>query len=348
MAQIPGLTDGNAADHDLWFDNTYGVGGKDSTNPALFFLTQALGVLSQDIGMGGVTHTLVLGTAIADQTKIIAPILNVDAEGGAPALIFPAESAITDLTALVINTGGETINIQNDTPATILALATGNAAIISCDGTTLRGYLLQPDTAGASDFGALGLLADAIAESTAAAGVGVVSRLTTTDGVTGGTAKVVGGRADNIVAPSAAIGGSTAEVAFDENYTLPAATLQVGSIIKIRGFVEATTTVSTDTLTIKVKLGSTILLESAAVNVSDNDTCYFDTIVSVRTIGGSGTMVGSGLIILGTESSAKMDYSTLASTAVDTTGTLLVSVTAQWSTTEANSCRLDQLYVEIV
>ena len=58
-----------------------------------------------------------------------------------------------------------------------------------------------------------------------AAGYNFTGRLTTTDGVASGTAKVIGGLAYSNVAASSAVTSTSAETAFDAHYNIPANTL---------------------------------------------------------------------------------------------------------------------------
>lgn len=152
------------------------------------------------------------------------------------------------------------------------------------------------------------------------------------------------------VAASAAITASSTETAFDKKYTLSANQLKVGDVIRVKGQVIATTTNSTDTLTVKLYLGGlagTAIFTSGAVDVANNDICVFEAILIVRSIGATGTFVASGYVSLGASGTATMKEFNLGSTAVDTTGDLDLTVSGKWSTTDAgNSCRLDMLTVE--
>lgn len=153
----------------------------------------------------------------------------------------------------------------------------------------------------------------------------------------------------NQIAASSAITASSTETPFDQAPAVfPANLLKVGTRIKFRGQVIATATNSTDTLTIKVKLGSTVIFNSGALDVANNDISYFDGEITVRDIGATGHIVANGIGTIGTEGTSTDKAFKLASTAIDTTATQALTVTAQWSTTNAgNSCRSDGLTVEV-
>jgi hypothetical protein len=151
------------------------------------------------------------------------------------------------------------------------------------------------------------------------------------------------------VAASTAITNTTTQTAFDTAVTLAANTLKVGSRIRVRAQSIATSTNSTDTLNMIIRLGTTDLLATGAVDVANNDVGYIDAEFVVRTIGASGTMVGVGQTALGVPGTVTAKPKALASTAVDTTTALSVNVTATWSVASAsNSVRLDVMDVEVL
>ena len=187
----------------------------------------------------------------------------------------------------------------------------------------------------------------------------VAGRLTTTDGVASGTAKVVGGRAYTSTAASTAISNVTAETAFSTYYTIPANTLKAGTLVKVRWQGIATATNSTDTLAVKAYLATdltagaivgTVLATHAATDVADNNVFQGEYELIIRTAGASGTMVGCGTqkSVPAAEGTATFKDDILASTTVDTTVAQIVCVTATWSVqSSSNSVRLDFLRVEI-
>jgi len=149
-------------------------------------------------------------------------------------------------------------------------------------------------------------------------------------------------------AASAAVSNTTTETAFDKSYTIPANLLVAGDVLTIKGQVIATATNSTDTLNIKLKLGSTVLVASAAVDVANNDVVFFEITVLVRTAGASGTYVAAGhCSTVGAAGTVTQRAAFVASTAIDTTATNAITVTATWSAASSgDSVRLDVLDVE--
>lgn len=163
-----------------------------------------------------------------------------------------------------------------------------------------------------------------------------------------GTAtRKVGGLAYRNVAASAAVTNTTTETAFDQSVTIPAASLKAGSVLKVRAQVIATATNATDTLTLKLYVGTVEIATTGAVDVANSDIGYIDADIVFRTIGASGTLVGTGCVALGVPGTVTAKPFLKASATVDTTAALAITVQATWSVANAgNSCRLDVITVE--
>lgn len=154
-------------------------------------------------------------------------------------------------------------------------------------------------------------------------------------------------------AASTAVTNTTTETEFDTNYTFAGGSLSDGQVIKIRFQGIATSTNSTDTLTIKLYIGGksgTALIAEAATDVADNNVFSGEYVLVVRSTGASGTIVGCGTYksVPAAEGTATYKDDILASTTIDTTAAQRVAVSAAWSVASAsNSCRLDILTVEV-
>lgn len=181
----------------------------------------------------------------------------------------------------------------------------------------------------------------------------LTGRLTTTDGVASGTAKVVGGRAANIVAAGTAHTGSTDEAVL-ASYTIPANTIKQGTAIRLRyqGIVTAET--GATTLTVRVRLGATTLTGTALVTTSavDADVSYIFTgeviVVGRAAPAASAAVVSTAMYNDPGAAGAAMKAAFVASTNLATNAALLLELTADWSAADANSCRADIFLVEIL
>jgi hypothetical protein len=166
-------------------------------------------------------------------------------------------------------------------------------------------------------------------------------------------AEVRTGRAYTNTTASAAVTNTITETLFDKSYSIPANTLQPGTLIRIRYQGIATATNGTDTLAIKLYiggLGGAALIAHAATDVANNDVFQGEYELIVRTIGATGTMVGCGTFksVPAAEGTATYKDDILPSTAIDTTVAKVIGVSATWSAANAgNSCRLDFLRVLI-
>ena len=163
----------------------------------------------------------------------------------------------------------------------------------------------------------------------------------------------------NNTAASTAVSNTTSETMFDTFATIPANTLAVGSSLRIRFQGIATSTNSTDTLTIKLYIATvttagaitgTTLISMAATDVANNDVFTGEYELNIRTIGSSGTMTGNGVFksIPTAEGTMTSKDDILASTTVNTTVAQYIGVTAAWSVASAsNSVRLDNIRVDL-
>lgn len=140
---------------------------------------------------------------------------------------------------------------------------------------------------------------------------------------------------------SSAVTNTVAETTV-ATYTFPANTLKAGETIEFEACGIATATNATDTLTMLVKLGSTTVYNSGALDVANNDVFYSKGSIVVRTVGASGTMVACGVGNIGVEGTVSAEPFLMDSATLDTTADKALTVTLTWSVASAsNSARLD-------
>ncbi len=150
-------------------------------------------------------------------------------------------------------------------------------------------------------------------------------------------------------AASAAHTDTTDEAAFDKSVSLDGANLQPGDIIHVRAQGIVTSSNSTDTLTVKLKCGTEVVVSSGAVDVADDDIFYIDAVVIVRVAGETGKIVGAGTVALGVEGTVTAKPFKLAEATEDLSDDVDITITADWSVAHAdNSVRLDVLAVELL
>jgi hypothetical protein len=153
-----------------------------------------------------------------------------------------------------------------------------------------------------------------------------------------------------LTAAGTAHAASTAEAVL-ASVSLPANFFQAGQVCRLRAAVLATATVSTDTLTVVVRVGGTTLTgtvcaSSGAVDVADNDVVIVDLQFTVRSVGTAGVVIVDGFCTAAGAEGTVTARAAYQSLAPDTTAALLVELTADWSTTSANSCRAESFVFE--
>lgn len=183
-------------------------------------------------------------------------------------------------------------------------------------------------------------------------------RLTVTDGVASGTERIVGGLAYVDPSASTAVTGATETATnFDNTYTLPAGSLKVGTVVRIRATGIYTATTGAETHTFAVMLGAVSLGVTGNIDPDDNDRWIIEFTFEVRSVGATGTVVGTGLCHSGTPGSATGVRHIMAtgsagtSTAtVDTTAAsvIAIAVDRQGTATDSDSMRMDTIHAEIL
>lgn len=147
-------------------------------------------------------------------------------------------------------------------------------------------------------------------------------------------------------AASGAVSNTTNETSFGSNLTIPGGQLRAGDKIKIRGYGNCPSTASTDTLTVKLKLGTAVIKASSAVDVANDAVFTFDALVTIVSVGSSGSFVASGTLNLANTTGNAATFTTNATTA-NTLGDLVADVTATWSAAStSDQAILRQLEIE--
>lgn len=184
-------------------------------------------------------------------------------------------------------------------------------------------------------------------------------RLTTTDAVASGTAKVIGGLAFSDVAASDDITAATSNnafVAFAQTYSIPANTLKAGSMVRIEALVRnLLVTATVPTWTVEIRIGGTSLVATTAVAATagtTNDSHHLEvTFVARAAPGAAVSCTAAGWWGTSVNSGATQAAGTTCLTPANfaTNGALVVDVRAKSSTNAAsNTVRLEMLNVEII
>ena len=175
--------------------------------------------------------------------------------------------------------------------------------------------------------------------------------ITTTLGVAGGTALVVGGRAGTNTTTQAISNTVNTEQFFDNlAVTLPANTLALGRRVRVRWHGETTVDSGADTLTIKIYIGSTAIVTTAAVNTAANNKFVGEFVMNAPSAAGAAALCfGWGMYTDPAATAFNVAQNANGGTALATNGALVVRASATWSaTTATNTVVLDVFSVDIL
>jgi len=138
------------------------------------------------------------------------------------------------------------------------------------------------------------------------------------------------------VAASSAVTNTTTETSMYTR-TIDGANLEAGDVLEIKAAVDVPATNSTDTLTLKLYIGTEVIATSGAVDVADDDVGYFDYQIVIGVGGASGTMRGQGLQLLDATPTTTPTLVVLSTVSEDLSGDVVIKLTAQWSVASASN-----------
>ena len=189
--------------------------------------------------------------------------------------------------------------------------------------------------------------------TTATPSLAVTVPLTTTNGITSGTARLVGGIAYNLAAAGSTLTASSTETQMAA-YTIPANTLLLGTMVRITWQLIQTAKNGTDTLTVSLRCGPTTLTGTKLVTgtatagvVNGLNVGEFNLVCRASPSAASACVgVGGYSEVAAAGGPWITEY--IGATNFATNGALVVELTAQFSCTSAsNSCRCDIFTVEL-
>jgi hypothetical protein len=152
------------------------------------------------------------------------------------------------------------------------------------------------------------------------------------------------------VADGTALTNSTTETTLG-SVSIPAKYVQqAGQTFDIQARVDVTSGNGTDTLTLKAYIGSTLIGETVAVDVTNGggDIGVFNLSLVARVAGSSGKAYAAGFAGLGVPATATSRVTgTVGEASVDWTAAQTIAIKGTWSAASAsNSCKLTMLTVK--
>jgi predicted RecA/RadA family phage recombinase len=155
-----------------------------------------------------------------------------------------------------------------------------------------------------------------------------------------------GALGSTLIADSSAVTNTTTETVVG-TLTIPANTLRIGNVVEAVAAMIATATNSTDTFRFRIRLGGvagTVVADSTAIDLADNDTAQHRLQIVVRAIGASGSVVAASHGMMKTTAS----HLVVGATTVDTTAAITLVATITESVANAgNSAKLTQFVATI-
>lgn len=159
---------------------------------------------------------------------------------------------------------------------------------------------------------------------------------------------------DGTVPGGNTIANTNAETAFASAYTAAGGSLAVGNVVRIKLWGTYGTALIAPTMTGKVKLGSTTVLNTGAITAVaglSNAGWMAEGYFVVTAIGASGSVECQGYASFATAATAALSVhvDNASPFSVDTTSGLALAATVQWSTASAsNTITLRIMTVEIL
>ena len=153
-----------------------------------------------------------------------------------------------------------------------------------------------------------------------------------------------------LTAAGTALTASSSETVLASD-TLAAYALQPGKVYRVRAAVIATATNSTDTLTVRLRVGPTTLTgtvvgSSGAVDAANSDVVIVDVEMVVRDADASSVVLCHGLMTAVGAEATVTARGAFESLALDSGVAQIIEITGQWSSTSGgNSCRCDALTI---
>lgn len=149
------------------------------------------------------------------------------------------------------------------------------------------------------------------------------------------------------IADSASVTNTTTETAFDKSRTIDGSELQVGDVLHVVARAHCVATNATDTLTLKLYLGTEEICTTGAVDVANNDIGFIESWIVIRSTGASGTISATSLVALGVPTTVTAKPVRKDQATEDISGNVAITVKATWSVANAgNDVILEDLIIQ--
>jgi hypothetical protein len=221
-------------------------------------------------------------------------------------------------------------------PVSLRLLGRGMTHKLVAAGAIASGAALYPADDGKVDDATTGGRSIGIALEAAAASGDIIECLLTED---------ANGLLYSIIADGTSLENSTVETAMATK-TIDGGILRVGDVIEVIARVWVEDNNSTDTLTVKLYVGTEEIVTTGAVDAADGDIGLIHAFITVRAIGSSGAIGASGIVALGVEGTVTAKPFRKAQASEDLSGDIAIAIKGTWSVAHAdNECEAEEFIV---
>jgi hypothetical protein len=301
-------------------------------------------IVLQNAGDYGIKSTTISAAATFDESSSMVSMI----DGGAANrnVTALASCEIAGMVKVFYNAGStNNLVIQSSAPATIATLKPGDWVVVFHNGSA---WTAMSTIAAANALATILSTANTwSAAQNFAAAVTSTSTMTTTGGVSGGTARKIGGPV-HVKQGTTTVSNTTTETDLG-THTLEASSIGLGTLVEITTTARITGITSTPTLNLKLYIGSTVLAQTTAVAVLAND--YYQ--LTFRLVGQAAASASSAVSANGT-ATAKISgtvgttVSSATPVTLATNGALIVRMTATWSAASAsNTVLCDDFVIKV-
>jgi len=140
---------------------------------------------------------------------------------------------------------------------------------------------------------------------------------------------------------------TSTQTSFGQTYTVPLQYFQASDVWRIFAQGQILGQNGTDTITVELLLGGTVLVQTVATNIAANGVFEFDCVLTVRSIGNTGAMVVAGTKGIGAVNTANQQPFYLDGITLNTNANLTFDVKAAWNeASTADQAQLDIFEIE--
>jgi len=159
-----------------------------------------------------------------------------------------------------------------------------------------------------------------------------------------------GGLVNAAIADSTDVENTTTETAFSTgSRTIDGSKLVAGDVIHVVAQARVTDQNSTDTLTVKLYLGTEEICTTGAVDSADEDIVLIDAYITVRIAGASGHLQACGVVANGVIGTVTAKPFRKADAAENISGDVAIAVKATWSVAHAdNEVNLETFIIQVI